>query len=133
MSGQIGSLGDVIFTVSSKLIRTIDDLTRSSAPRWTNHDVHLQKPKSQFIGPGLDTISFTIRFDARLGVEPRKEADRLINLAQKGKPVAFAIGGKKLGTYLWKLMNVEQGYTRVDNRGNVLVMDVTISLEEYAK
>lgn len=133
MSGQIGSLGDVVFTVSSKLIRTFDELSRSASPRWANHDTHLQKPKSEFLGPGLDTISFTVHFDARLGVDPRKEADRMINLAQKGKPVPFAIGGKKLGTYLWKLTNVEQGWTRVDNRGAALVIEVSISLEEYAK
>lgn len=129
----MANLGQVVFSVSSKVVRTLDELTRSTTPRWAIHDRYLQKPKSQFLGPGLDTISFTIKFDARLGTDPRKEAERLVNLAQKGKPVGFAVGGKKMGSYLWKVTGLEQGEQRINRKGEITRIVASVSLEEYAK
>nr|WP_240479661.1 phage tail protein [Paenibacillus wynnii] len=36
------------------------------------HDIIGQKPKTQWLGPGLDTITFTMWFDARYGLNPEK-------------------------------------------------------------
>lgn len=126
-------MGSVVFVVNPKTIRTFNDLTRSSAGRWANHEVIGKKPLSQFLGPGLDTVSFTMRLDVRYGINPRKELDALVELERAGKAMPLIIGGKALGVGLWKITSLEQNWSSVDNRGNVLAATVNIALEEYVK
>lgn len=118
--------------VSPNLIRTLHDFTRSASGRWANHEVLLKKPVSQFIGPGLDTISFTMRFDIRYGINPRKELDALVELERSGKTMPLIIGGKGVGVNRWKITSLEQKWEDIDNRGNVLSATASITLEEYA-
>lgn len=129
----MANIGQVVFQVSSKTLRTLDELSRSSSPRWATHDRYLQKPRMQFIGPGKDSISFNVTLDSRFGVDPRKEAERFITLAQQGRPMGFAVGGKKMGTHLWVLTDVQLGDWRINRKGEVTRIVVSLSLEEYAK
>lgn len=128
---QLGSIGGIAF--STKKLFTPDEISRSTSPRWTTHEILNKQPKSQFLGPGLDTLSFIIRLDARFGVDPRKEGDRMIQIARKGLPVTFALGGKKMGTYRWKIMTVDETYRHIDVKGVIRYIEMNISLEEYAK
>ncbi|WP_068775782.1 phage tail protein [Paenibacillus sp. FJAT-26967] len=128
---MIGSLGEMVFVANAETIRTFDDFKRSIAGRWAKHDILSKKPKSQRIGPGLDTISFTMRFDVRYGINPRKEMDRLVGLERDGKAMALTIGGKGVGVGLWIITSIEQPWEIIDNQGNVLKASVNISLEEY--
>lgn len=128
---MIGALGDVVFVVSDDTIRTFDNFERNTESRWATHDIHLAKPKSEYLGPGLDTISFSMRFDVAYGINPRKEMDALVELARSGKAVPLVIGGKGLGVNLWKIKSLKQRWIHVDNRGNVLVGEVEVELEEY--
>ncbi|CAM3851989.1 MULTISPECIES: phage tail protein [Paenibacillus] len=130
---KIGNLGDVVFVVSDKTIRTFNEFTRSSSSRWGKHEVLGKKPVTQWIGPGLDTVSFTMRFDARYRMNPRKELDRLTALERKGKALPLVVGGKGIGVGLWVITSLEQGWTHIDHRGNILVATANISLEEYVK
>jgi phage protein U len=128
---MIGSLGDVVFVVSAETMRTFDDFQRNTESRWGKHDIIGQKPKSEYLGPGLDTISFNVRLDASFGINPRKEMDALVELTRSGKAVPLIIGGKGLGINLWIIKSLSQKWTTVDNRGNVLIGSVDIELEEY--
>lgn len=128
---MIGALGDVVFITSADTIRTFDSFSRDSAGRWAKHEIIAQKPKTEYIGPDLDTISFNMRFDVMYGMNPRKEMDALVELARSGKAVPLVIGGKGLGVNKWVVKSVSQQWTRVDNRGNVLVGVVHVTLEEY--
>lgn len=130
---NIGYLGDVVFVVSEKTLRTFNEFTRSSASRWAKHEVLGKKPLTQWIGPGLDTVSFTMRFDARYGINPRKELDRLTTLEREGKALPLEIGGKGVGVGLWVITSLEQSWSNIDHIGNILVAMANISLEEYVK
>lgn len=130
---NIGSLGPIIYTVSMDQLRTFNEFNRSSSGRWAKHEILGKKPLSQRVGPGLDTISFTMRFDASMGVNPRKELDNLVELERKGKAMPLVIGGKALGVNLWVITSLEQNWIKIDNRGNLLLATANISLEEYAK
>ncbi|TGV23874.1 hypothetical protein EN829_044785, partial [Mesorhizobium sp. M00.F.Ca.ET.186.01.1.1] len=72
-TGQIGSFGSLIFEVTHEKVRTFDELTRSATARWSKHERFGQKPRSEFLGPDLDSISFKMRFDAQYGVNPKSE------------------------------------------------------------
>ncbi|KGE20694.1 phage tail protein [Paenibacillus wynnii] len=130
---KIGSLGTVVFVVSPEAIRTFQDFSRSSASRFAKHDIIGQKPKTQWLGPGLDTITFTMWFDARYGLNPRKELDKLSILERGGKAIPLVLGKKGLGTGLWIITGLGQAWTDIDNAGNVIRATVSVSLEEYVK
>lgn len=130
----LGALGDVVFISSFRTpikVRTFRDFHRDSSARWGTNEIHLQKPRSQFMGPGLDTISFTMQFDARLGMNPRKEAEKLLDYQREGKVLLLQIGGKPLGQGKWKIMNLTQSWEDIDREGNLLKAGLSVTLEEY--
>lgn len=128
---KIGSFGPVVFVVSREATRTFDELRRTASSRWAKHELIGKKPLTQYIGPGLDTVSFTMRFLASARINPRKEMDALIKLERSGKAVPLIIGGKGMGTGLWIITGLDLGYEKIDARGNVIVGSASISLEEY--
>ena len=130
---MIGAFGEVNFLVSNEKIRTFDDFVRTCAGRWAEHAVIGKKPLSQFVGPGLDTVSFTMRFSVFNGLNPRVEMDRLVTIERSGKPYTLTIGSKGLGTYKWTISSLRENLINVDNQGNVLIADIEIELKEYAK
>jgi phage protein U len=128
---MIGSFGDVVFVAGPTAIRTFTDFTRSSSGRWAKHEILGQKPKSQRIGPGLDSITFSMWFDARYGLDPRKELDALVAMERDGVAASLTIGGKGLGVDLWVITSLEQSWEQVDGQGNILFATANLTLEEY--
>ncbi|OPA76735.1 hypothetical protein BVG16_16320 [Paenibacillus selenitireducens] len=130
---MIGSFGEVNFLVSHDKIRTFDDFQRATAGRWAEHAVLGKKPLLQYIGPGLDTVTFTMKFNIYLGVDPRLELDRLVTMDRGGKAYTLTIGGKALGTYKWVISTLNEAFKTLDNEGNILTAEIQIELKEYAK
>lgn len=128
---MIGTFGDVVFKTSSNEIRTFEDFVRSATARWAKHDIHLQKPKSEYLGPDIDTISFTMRFDIRYGMNPRKEMDLLLDMSRTGKAETLIIGGKGLGINKWYIESITQNWGAVDNKGLLLTSSADLTLKEY--
>ncbi|AIQ20724.1 hypothetical protein H70357_31715 [Paenibacillus sp. FSL H7-0357] len=129
----VGALGPIVFSVSEAYILTLQDLVRSSAGRWAQHDIIGQKPKKEWLGPGVDTVTFSIRFSWEHGLNPRKAVDRLTELERAGRALPLVIGNKGVGTGLWVITNMTQAWEQLDNRGNVRVAKVDLTLEEYVK
>lgn len=129
--GVIGSFGDIIFEVSLKKIRTIDDFSRSEAGRWATHEIIDQKPKSEFLGPGLGTISFKMRFDVRYGMNPKVEMDKLLIKCRSGVAETLIVGGMALGVDKWVIKSVTQDWLHFDGAGRCIVGVADVTLEEY--
>lgn len=129
---MIGTFGDLVFVASSQQIRTFRDFQRSSSARWATHEVYGQYPKSQFLGPGQDEISFYMYFDARFGVHPRKEVARLTKMCRDGVVASLIIGGLPFGTGKWYVEQVTQSWDIFDNAGRLLVAGAEVRLKEYA-
>nr|WP_302600029.1 phage tail protein [uncultured Cellulosilyticum sp.] len=130
---MIGALGDILFKVSYKNINTFQDLVRSSSGRWAYHEVHMQKPRSEFLGPNLDTITFSMQFDSSLGRNPRYDMEKLMKLTRTGEALPLVIGGDALGYYRWTVESTEQTYKQVDKNGRVISGAITVTLKEYVK
>jgi phage protein U len=131
---MLGSFGEIIFQVSGNeggKIETFDDFVRTSAERWANHDLIGLKPKSEFLGPGLDKITFSMQFDVSFGMNPRIEMEKLVVMSRSGQVETLIVGGKPLGVNKWKIINLTQSWKTVDNRGNVVSGGLDITLEEY--
>lgn len=131
--GAIGSLGDLVFQVSAKQVRTFQDFTRNSSARWADHERQGAKQISEFLGADLDEITFTMRFDAALGVNPKQEMDRLLNMNRSGTVSTLIIGGTPIGTYKWSIRSVGQTWKTIDAMGRIINATVDVTLKEYVR
>lgn len=130
---MIGLFGDIIFESSDNRILTFQGFKRDSGGRWNTHDVIGKKPTSEFIGPGLDKISFTINLNGNNGVKPRYEMERWLRKERSGVAEQLVIGNKVLGVDKWVIKSVSQMWNVILNKGEVFSGNVDIELEEYVE
>lgn len=135
---SLATLGDrsgtgedtVVFEVSADRIRTWSEAKRSGEARWAKHEVYSGKPVQEFIGPGLDTLNLSVRFDADRGVVPRNELRRLRKLRDTGAVLTFVVGGELVGDFVLKSLSEE--WRRFESKGVLTTAIAELSLEEYA-
>lgn len=131
-AGKIGTLGDIVFTVSAKTVQTFDELQIDSETNYAKHTRHNKKPLLEFQYNDTDTASFAFYLSVFLGVNPKGMQDKIEKYRMQGKILTLVIGGKKYGTK-WVITKHSKGYERFDNKGNLLEAKSSISLEEYAE
>jgi len=129
--GVIGSYGEIVFEVSMDRVRTFDNFTRSGSGRWENHDIISLKPMPEFIGPGQEDISFSIRLDAAMGLNPENELQKLRDMRDTGEVAQLIIGSKPVTNNLWLLESLQEQQRVFDNKGRLILADVELSLKEY--
>ena len=126
---MIGTLGrKIIFEVSDNRVLTFESMSREVSGRWTEHEVLGVKPKAEFLGPGLQTISLTIHLSAALGVKPR----RILDMVERGTAEYLVIGGRLVGRRPFRVTGSSEAWDKVYSRGELAKATLTISLEEYA-
>lgn len=128
---MLGSLGSVVFETSIDRIRTFDNLKRQGKARFATHELVDRKPSLQFTGLDLDTLSFDMRFDVSLGLNPLKELKSLREIRDKGEAVDFILNGQPIGENLWVIESIDENLDVIDNKGNILVATVSVQLKEY--
>jgi phage protein U len=129
--GLIGYWGQERFEVSSSSVLTFDGFQLSTAARFESFNRIGQKPLTEYIAPGLDTISFSIKIDVMLGVNPRQVLDHWTQLAAAGNPDVLVVGNKVVGTDMWIIKTAAQTWEKLDGNGNVLTSTISLTLEEY--
>lgn len=127
----IGSYGEIVFEVSDKRKQTFRDFERNGSARWDNHAIHLLKPISEFNGPELEQISLVVTLKVEHGVNPVKQLEKLRKMRDTGKVASFILGGKPISQNDWKLQSMAETNQRIDNKGNIMGVDVSLQLEEY--
>jgi|GEM_PF-1182770 len=129
-SGKIGTLGDIVFKVSDKTVRTFNELKIDSKTNYAKHTRHNKKPLLEFQYNDTDTASFTMYLSVFLGVNPRKMQKKIDKYRKEGKLLTLIIGGKKYGKK-WVITEHSKDYENIDNKGNLLVAKSSVSLQEY--
>ena len=129
--GLIGYFGTNRFEVSDSKILTFDDFQRDTAAQFESINRIGKKPLTEYIAPGLDTISFSIKANAMLGVNPRNVLDSWAQIATEGNPNILAVGNKIIGTDQWVLKSASESWEKIDGKGNVLESTITLGFEEY--
>lgn len=127
----VGSLGNTIFTVSGFFVRTLDDFTIEGSAKWNQLDIINGPPKLQFAGAELDTVKFKCSFSFAFNVNPLKEVKRLNSYMKEGMNLLFLLGGKKVGSGRYVITSISQAHKKFNARGQVISMDITVSLKEY--
>lgn len=134
LGSVIGSLDGVVFKVSSpKNVMTLDGFSRSAKARLATHTVIAEKPLTEFLGPDMQTLSFSIKLNAYRGVNPRKEMDKLFEYCEKGRVCTFVLGGKPVGKGKWLIESVKEGVDLFDFDGSVLASTADLTLREYVQ
>lgn len=129
----IGSLGDIVFSVSRNQVKTFTGLKWDSSAQYSTHNRHLKDPLLEFTGTDADTISFKMTFSVFLGVDPMGEITKLLNAERAGKVMRLVIGTKAYGKYKWVITKTSKDLERFDNKGNLLAAQVSVSLKAYSR
>lgn len=130
---KIGSLGDIVFEVSSKTIKTMQSVKWSGKSNISTHSRHLGKSLAEFTGVDASSMTLSVMISRYLGADPLKDIAILEKYETEGIVVSLIIGSKLFGTYRWlvKSHNVTAEY--YDRIGNITTANVSISLVEYVK
>lgn len=130
---KIGCLGEIPFEVSSEVVQTITDMTKSGASRYSIHDRHLDVGLPEFTGRDNDTISFDIVVSAYLGVDPNEAMAQIETYQQNGTVVPLIIGEKRYGSFRWVVKSYKTKFNTFGRGGSVLSATISISLLEYPR
>ena len=128
----IGTWGDITFAVSRNQIKTFDGLKWDSGAKYSTHDRHLKEPLLEFTGTDVESMTFTMFFSAFLGVNPIAEVSKMLKAMRRGEVHRLVIGPKAYGTNKWVITKVSTSLDRYDNRGNLLVSKVSVTMKSYS-
>ena len=128
----IGTWGDITFAVSRNQIKTFDGLKWDSGAKYSTHDRHLKEPLLEFTGTDVESMTFTMFFSAFLGVNPIAEVSKMLKAMRRGEVPRLVIGPKAYGTNKWVITKLSNSLNRYDNRGNLLVAKVSVTMKSYS-
>ncbi len=128
---QIGCLGDIIFSVSTKTVETINNAVWDGSARYPEHQRHLNNALTEFTGVDADGFSFDITLSAYLGVDPLTELGKIWTYERSGKAVSLVLGDKVYGKYRWNIKNHKIRLQNFGKGGNVTAVVVSVQLIEY--
>lgn len=127
----VGSWGTIVFEVSSFRVRTFDDFKRASSSRWATHEVINKKQVLEFLGPSIESVSFTMLLNTSFGINPGNELKRLREMRDGGKNYPLILADAAVGDNNWVLKNLEENVKKFDGFGNIISVSVSVTLEEY--
>jgi phage protein U len=130
---MIGSLGDIVFEVSSEAVKTFGDMTMQYSAKYAQHDIHGGKGLLEFTGLAPTTLSLKIQLSTALGVTPKDELTALRGMLTAGKAVPFILGGEPQGDGLWVIESLNENHKVVDKAGALRLAEVSLSLKEYVE
>ena len=128
---MIGSLGSVVFEVSTERVRTFRDLQIQRSAKYSEHAIHGRKGLLEFTGLSPASMSLSVRLDAGLGVNPKEELNTLHDVLTKHQAVPFILDGEPQGDGLWVLEGLDEKHEIVDNHGTSIAVEVSLKLKEY--
>ena len=128
----IGTLGDIVFSVSKKQVNTFEGLKWESSAKYAAHDRHMKETLIEFVGLDADKISFEMYFSVFLGINPIKEIVKLLTAEREGRGMRLVIGPKAYGKNKWVIEKTSKDLILFDNKGNLLVAKADVSLTHYA-
>ena len=127
---QTGSLGDIIFEVSSAKILTPHSVNIGRDASFENHKVQGDFPRPEFLAPGLATVSHAITLRADLGTDPLACASSLEDAKIEGEVLRLVIAGENLGKFT--IRKIDQNWRHcLKSRPGPLILELSLELGEY--
>lgn len=129
----IGSLGDIIFSVSSEKIETLSDLKYTESVNFSEHKRHNTASILEYTGRNSAEMSFKITLSYLLGVNVEDEIKKIAEYTQQGKLLKLIIGKTVYGSYRWVITKYTVNYKYFDKYGDIVNADISLNLKEYCK
>ena len=130
---MIGTLGtDLVFTVSDNYVFTFAGMTRDVSSRWATHETPGVKPRAEFLGPGLQSVSLPITLSSNLGVKPREMLERVEQMVETGDTEYLILGYRPVGKNRFRVTASSEIWDVIYNQGELARAKLTLTLEEYA-
>ena len=111
---QIGTLGEVVFSVSDRVVETINNFTWSGSARYSTHQRHLTHALTEFTG-----------------LDPVTEVVKIWNYERSGTAVPLTIGTHAYGKYRWSIKSHKMKAQTYDKRGDITSATISLTLQEY--
>lgn len=128
---KIGSFGSLVFETSDNKILTFQNFKHDVSGRWEQHITSGSEPKSQFLGPDQEGITFKIKLSAMHGVRPREMIEKLEKMVRRGETEFMVIGGKKVGTGKWYIESISEDWSYIMSQGELVEASVSITAKSY--
>lgn len=128
---QIGTLGEILFSISDRAIETIQNFVWSGSARYGTHQRHLANALTEFTGLDPDNFSFDILLTAELGVDPMEELTKIWTYERDGEALGLVIGAHAYGKYRWTIQKHETKVQYTDRNGDLYCIEVSVNLLEY--
>lgn len=129
---MIGTYGGIVFETSDKRILTPAMLKRTAGSSWETHKLHDVKPRTEYLGPALRKVTFSLQLIAAHGVKPRTQLERLAQIAEGREAFLLVIGGKPIAAKPMRLTSVSEAWDVLYNGGELFSATVSVTMEEYA-
>ena len=129
---KVGSLGKVVFTVSTNKVETFSGLKISSSASYGSHKRHGGNEIIEFTGNDADTVSFNMTLSQIL-VKVAEELDKLKKYKKTGKTLKFVIGKRVIGNYRWVITKLNVTEEIYGKKSELITAGVAITLKEYNK
>lgn len=124
--------GIPLYAVNENPGKTFTGLKWDSGAKYSTHDRHLKEPLLEYTGREVESMSFSMFFSVFLGVNPISEVAKLLQAMRRGEVHPLIIGPKAYGTNKWVITKVSTSLDRYDNRGNLLVSKVSVTMKSYS-
>lgn len=129
----VGGFGDTIFETSDKRILTYKNFRRDIMVRYGISEVIGQKPKTEYLGPGLDTVAFEVKLNITMGYDPYDIMAQFIEYARDGLAFPLVIGTRAIGTDKWKITGLGMPVSEFGPSGQILSASLELTFEEYVE
>ncbi len=130
---RVGSLGEIVFSVSSNKVETFSGLKISSSASFGSHKRHCGNEIIEFTGNDADSLSFNMTLSQILGVDVESELEKLRKYKKTGKTLKLVIGKKVIGNYRWAITKMTITPKHYGKKSEIVTADVAITLKEYNK
>lgn len=110
---------------------SFENFQRNVKNRTTEHPRFLMKPKTQFDGPDLSDVTFTVHLSAGLGVNPREMIQKIESYVRLGKMDYIVIGTKKIGKHKYLMKDASEEWECIIENGKLISANVNLTLREY--
>jgi len=131
---MVGCLGDVEFSVSADLVKTLENFAWKASARYGSHERHGMKSLPEFTGMDDDTVTFDVTLSEAFGLRNvQREINLLMKYLRDGEVLPLVIGSKSYGVYRWVLTEVSVKNRTTDGSGRVIDALVSLALLEYPR
>lgn len=129
---EIGTIGDIVFQVSSSLVRTFNQFSDSVSSRLGSHEVAGIMPVIEHIGPGTRELSFALQLNSALGVDVEHDIRKAQDYCQTGQMLSIIISGKQIGGTgaKWIIESVDADRQSFGSAGETLLADMKLSIKQ---